>query len=252
MSRIVPDLSDWADVNYAGSPLSRVLSHHASMRAEAYFMFLFYLNAVFEVLKIEDSPQRLACIQEKASHQYGKGVRRRCKSIPKFDKQDDSIATASASNWRSMDAAHLCNLGTTNRFRAIVGNAPQSEQLNALLAELEGIQAYTAPLPQKVNVNNDRVIDKLNYQLAQTALRSDLLTFTRTAVGHYFAQATVAMANYRDRKTRKDERALVSCAENYLSYYNKADSQQGIYADLRGYFQNEVEEYSLTLSRYIA
>ena len=48
MSRIVPDLSDWADVNYAGSPLSRVLSHHASMRAEAYFMFLFYLNAVFE------------------------------------------------------------------------------------------------------------------------------------------------------------------------------------------------------------
>ena len=121
-----------------------------------------------------------------------------------------------------LDATHINNLGVKRPFLMEMRREAKRDPVVAYLLEhVEVLAGNTIQLPQKVNINPDRVIDRLHGALVDGMIAA-IPVVSRNAVQQYYNEARAKMDDYRLTRVAKGQDGLATCAESYLTTYNRS------------------------------
>lgn len=213
------DRLDHVNIDRSG-PLRARLERHAYERGVHFFAYMFYVRALVDYTQSKGEKVSWATVIDKAAtHQVDAGRRSSESVYDLFDKEDVSVVDINSTSFCKMDATHINNVGIQRGWLSRWRTLASSDQTVALLLEnAELMSGNTIQLPQKVNINPDRCVDKLHNRLVGTMITATPLV-TRDAVRRYYHEATVEMKSYLADQTKKGRDGLAECAKSYLVTY---------------------------------
>src|SRR4051812_5194823 len=193
-----------------GGQLDTVLHNHAQERARHFFSYLFAMKVL--VTHLNKPPYDLKLKQDEglevvATEQISRGFRSTNVGPGAhrvFDPRSTATVKTYATDFTRMDAAHFCNLGIKPAFVRKIAKYittahhavdPIPRDFYELLKMISG---NTEPLPQRVNIGPDRVIDALHGKLAAEMLNGPEKVVSEKNVVAYKTAAVPAMTEYRD------------------------------------------------------
>lgn len=241
-----------APLNY--SPLSgelgEELKKHAHERCRHYYHYAFYLSALYELLsnRSATSSKVTTFITKKASHQIDSGHRSK---NPQHNTwvADPSVVNMPVTAFKKMDAAHFCNLGATPELKMLVNRGGDGVETR-FMENLEAIMGNTRPMPQKVNIGPDRIVDELHGRKIYQDLTQDQPTVSSQRINEYLCGGASAMRAYVQSKLR-DRPGLKACAECYIDYYEDPGSSVRLYNQLSRETEEECSAYGLDSASFV-
>ncbi|MEO1494546.1 MAG: hypothetical protein AAFV19_20555 [Pseudomonadota bacterium] len=245
----------------AGS-LGDALRMHAAQRAQYFFNFLFFHQALVDRMRgahglsVADGEG----VSVKATHQIAYGLRRGDDAYYLFLDKDPSIVDQPATSCGKTDAAHYCNLGITGSFlgKAAAVARPDVDPVAFKLRDmLEVMAGATRQLPQRVNIGPDRVVDRVHGELARRFLTGDP-PLTPGNYGAYLDLAAQEMTKYRKAHLAKRNLGIAACCDSYLDFYagspkcKTPHDVDGVLRMLRSTTEAECAALGLDAGRYLS
>jgi hypothetical protein len=242
--------------------LGSALRMHAAQRAQYFFNFLFFHQALVDRLRAAHG-QAVADgegVSAKATHQIAYGLRRGDDAYYLFLDKDPKIVDQPATNCGRTDAAHYCNLGITGAFLGKIAPVarpdvdPVAFKLRNMLEVMAGA---TRQLPQRVNIGPDRVIDRLHGDLAARFLNGEP-PLTPGNYATYLDLAAQQMDKYRKTHLTKRNLGIAACCDCYLDFYTGSAKCRGPYDSegvlrmLRSGVETECAALGLDAARYVS
>ena len=124
--------------------LGEELTKHAKERCRHYFLYLFTVKALVDVLNSSGNSYKYHnVVLIKASHQTDTGYRETRSDFDDFDCNDANIVNTFVTKIRKTDAAHFCNLGVTPTFLSSIQGQMSSPVVAKLWENLEIVMGNT-------------------------------------------------------------------------------------------------------------
>lgn len=214
--------------------LGEELKAHAFERCRHFFLYLIKIRQI-EYLTVAANPKsRLKAVQGvevKATDQIDDGFRLNIKDHKEFDKDDEGIVDLATTNFKSMDAAHFCNLGVKHDFAAKIDL--KDRRISDAYAQLKVYAGNTRWLPQRVNIGPDRIVDVLHGILATQFLKDGKAICSPARIKKYVAEAKSRLTRYAILQRKKKGRGIAKCAMCYVDAYLETSFEDGILSSVR-------------------
>jgi hypothetical protein len=214
-----------------GGQLDTVLHNHAQERARHFFSYLFFMKVL--VTHLNKAPYNLKLRDDEglevvATDQISRGFRSTNVGPGAhrvFDPKSAATVKTFATDFTRMDAAHFCNLGIKPAFVTKIAkyitdaHHPVDPIPRDFYLLLKMTCGNTEPLPQRVNIGPDRVIDSLHAELAAAMLKGPEKVVSEKNIVAYKTAAVPAMTEYRDAALKQGDLGIAACADCYLDIY---------------------------------
>lgn len=242
--------------------LGDALRMHAAQRAQYFFNFLFFHQALVDRLR-DTHGQTVADgegVSIKATHQIAYGLRRGDDAYYLFLDRDPGIVDQPATSCGKTDAAHYCNLGITGAFlgkASAYARADVDPVAFKLRDMLEVMAGATRQLPQRVNIGPDRIVDRVHGDLARRFLNGDA-PLTPGNYATYLELAKQEMQKYRKTHLSKRNLGIAACCDSYLDFYDGSPKCRspydvdGVLRMLRSTTEAECAALGLDVAKYVS